>query len=118
MRNKLLKIASLLIVAILLVTTFSACSSYDEDYAIYDLWVAGVKVTTRNRADILGDGTVSYEGDGKSGTLTLNGTNIAECSDTEMEAFIVSTIDNLTLNLVGENKIGMGEKAPVNGISA
>ena len=118
MRNKLLKIASLLIVAILLVTTFSACSSYDEDYAIYDVWVAGVKVTTRNRTDILGDGTVSYEGDGKSGTLTLNGTNIAECSDTEMEAFIVSTIDNLTLNLVGENKIGMGEKAPVNGISA
>ena len=113
-----MKIASLLIVAILLVTTFSACSSYDEDYAIYDLWVAGVKVTTRNRADILGDGTVSYVGDGKSGTLTLNGTNIAECSDTEMEAFIVSTIDNLTLNLVGENKIGMGEKAPVNGISA
>ena len=113
-----MKIASLLIVAILLVTMFSACSSYDEDYAIYDLWVAGVKVTTRNRADILGDGTVSYEGDGKSGTLTLNGTNIAECSNTEMEAFIVSTMDNLTLKLVGENKIGMGEKAPVNGISA
>ena len=112
-----MKIASLLIVAILLVTTFSACSSYDEDYAIYELWVAGVKVTTRNASDILGDGTVSYEGDGKSGTLTLNGTNIAECSDTEMEAFIVSTIDHLTINLVGENKVGMGEKAPVNAIS-
>ena len=117
MRNKLLKIASLFIAAILLVTTFSACASYDENYQIYDIWVAGVKVTTRNASDILGDGTVSYEGDGKSGTLTLNGTNIAECSDTEMEAFIVSTIDNLTLNLVGENKIGMGEKAPVNAIS-
>nr|MBQ5810985.1 carbohydrate-binding domain-containing protein [Clostridia bacterium] len=101
-----------------LLTMFTACRSYDKDYAIYDLWVAGVKVTTRNQADILGDGTVSYVGDGKSGTLTLNGTNIAECSDEEMEAFIVSTIDNLTLNLVGENKIGMGEKAPVNGIYA
>lgn len=112
-----MKIASLFIVAILLVTTFSACASYDENYQIYDIWVAGVKVTTRNASDILGDGTVSYVGDGKSGTLTLNGTNIAECSDTEMEAFIVSTIDNLTLNLVGENKIGMGEKAPVNAIS-
>ena len=57
MRNKLLKIASLLIAAILLMITFGACSSYDEDYAIYDLWVAGVKVTTRNSADILGAGT-------------------------------------------------------------
>ena len=118
MNNKLKKSISLLIVALLLATMFTACNSYDEDYQIYDLWVAGVKVTTRNRADILGDGTVSYVGDGKSGTLTLNGTNIAECSDTEMEALIISTIDNLTLNLVGENKIGMGEKAPVNGISA
>ena len=117
MRNKLLKIASLLLVAILLVTTFGACSSYDEDYAIYDLWVAGVKVTTRNRADILGDGTVRYEGNGKSGTLTLNGTNIAECSHEDVEAFIISTIDHLTINLVGENKVGMGEKAPVNAIS-
>ena len=116
MNNKLKKSISLLIVALLLATMLTACNSYDEDYQIYDLWVGGVKVTTRNRTDILGDGTVSYEGDGKSGTLTLNGTNIAECSD--MEAFIVSTIDNLTLNLVGENKIGMGEKAPVNGISA
>ena len=116
--NKFLKTASFSIVAILLMTIFTACSSYDKDYAIYDLWVAGVKVTTRNQADILGDGTVSYAHDGKSGTLTLNGTNIAECSDTETEAFIVSTIDSLTLNLVGENKIGMGEKAPVNGISA
>ena len=117
MKNKFLKTASLLIVAILLVTTFSACSSYDEDYAIYDLWVAGVKVTTRNRTDILGDGTVSYVGDGKSGTLTLNGTNIAECSDEDAEAFIISTIDHLTINLVGENKLGMGEKAPVSAIS-
>ena len=118
MKNKILKIASLLIIAIMLVTMFTACTSYDENYEIYDLWVAGVKVTTRNASDILGDGTVSYVGDGKSGTLTLNGTNIAECSDTEMEAFIVSTIDDLTINLVGENKIGMGDKAPVNGISA
>ena len=112
-----MKIASLLIVAILLVTTFSACSSYDEDYAIYDLWVAGVKVTTRNASDILGDGTVSYVGDGKSGTLTFSGANITECSYEDVEAFIVSTIDHLTINLVGENKVGMGEKAPVNAMS-
>ena len=113
-----MKIVSLLVVAILLLTTFTACTSYDENYSIYELWVAGVKVTTRNQADILGDGTISYVGNGKSGTLTLNGTNITECSHEDAEAFIVSTIDHLTINLVGENKIGLGEKAPVNAISA
>ena len=102
----------------MLVTALTACTSYDENYEIYDLWVAGVKVTTRNASDILGDGTVSYDGDGKTGTLTLNGANITEASYEDIEAFIVSTIDHLTINLVGENKIGMGEKAPVNGISA
>lgn len=118
MKNKVLKIASLIIVAIFLLTMFTACTSYDENYAIYELWVAGVKVTTRNAADILGDGTISYVGTGKSGTLTLNGANITECPDENADAFIVSTIDELTINLVGENKIGMDEKAPVNGIAA
>ena len=117
MKNKFLKTASLLIVAILLLTSLTACSSYDENYQIYDIWVAGVKVTTRNAADVLGDGTVSYAHDGKSGTLTLNGANITESSYEETEALIVSTIDHLTINLVGENKLGMGEKAPVNAIS-
>ena len=109
---------ALLLVALLLVPMFTACSSYDENYAIYELWVAGVKVTTRNQADILGDGTISYVSDGKAGTLTLNGAKITESSDPNAEAVIVSTIEHITINLVGENKIGMGEKAPVNGISA
>ena len=102
----------------LLTTLLTACSSYDKEYTIYDLWVAGEKVTTRNQADILGDGTVSYVGDGKTGVLTLNGADIPETSDPEAEALIVSTIDHLTINLVGENSLGMGEKTPVNGISA
>ena len=84
MKIKLTKRISLLLIALFLLTMFTACRSYDKDYAIYDLWVAGVKVTTRNQADILGDGTVSYVGDGKSGILTLNGTNIAECSGTSL----------------------------------
>ena len=117
MKNKLLKAASLFTLAILLLTAFTACTSYDEDYQIYDVWVAGVKVTTRNAADILGDGTVSYAHDGKSGTLTLSGANITESSYEGVEALIVSTIDHLTINLVGNNQIGMGEKAPVNAIS-
>ena len=117
MKNKLLKAASLFTLAILLLTAFTACTSYDADYQIYDVWVAGVKVTTRNAADILGDGTVSYAHDGKSGTLTLRGANITESSHEDAEALIVSMIDHLTINLVGENRIGMGEKAPVNAIS-
>lgn len=108
----------LLILALILTTAFVSCDSYDENYAIYDLWVAGVKVTTRNQNDILGDGTIKYTGNGKSGTLTLNGANITESPDENAEALIVSTIDDLTINLVGENKVGMGEKAPVNGIYA
>lgn len=118
MKKKYMISILLLLVALLTMTMFTGCSSYDQNYAIYDLWVAGVKVTTRNQADILGDGTISYVGDGKSGTLTLNGANITESSDPDAEAVIVSTIEHITINLVGENKIGMGEKAPVNGISA
>ena len=61
--KKFKKSLALLFVALLLVPMFTACSSYDENYAIYELWVAGVKVTTRNQADILGDGTVSFVGE-------------------------------------------------------
>ena len=118
MKRVILKVALALLALIALLSVFASCDSYDDDYAIYDLWVAGVKVNTRNQNDILGDGTVSYKGNGKSGTLTLKGANIAESSDEDDEAFIVSTLDMLTVNLVGENKIGMGEKTPVNGISA
>ena len=117
MKKKYIISILLLLVALLTMTMFTACTSYDENYKIYDVWVAGVKVTTRNAADILGDGTVSYTGDGKSGTLTLCGANITESSYEDAEGLIVSTIDHLTINLVGENKIGMGEKAPVNAIS-
>ena len=118
MKKTMKKGIALLLAMLLLLTSFSGCTSYDENYAIFELWVAGVKVTTRNQSDILGDGTVSYVGDGTSGVLTLNGANIAESSDPDAEAVIVSLIDDLTIQLVGENQIGMGEKAPVNGISA
>ena len=118
MNCKIRRLAAFALLFALLTVALSSCGSYDENYAIFDLWVAGVKVTTRNQADILGDGTLSYVGDGKSGTQTLNGANIDESSDKKAEAFIVSTLDELTVRLVGENSIGMGEKPPVNGISA
>ena len=118
MKKAIKKIVVLIVAMILICVAITSCKSYDKNYTIYDLWVAGIKVTTRNQKDILGDGTISYVGNDKSGIVTLNGANIEEFSYTDVEAFIVSTIDDLTINLVGENKIGMGDKAPVNGISA
>ena len=103
--------------AILLLTTgFAACQKYDKHYTIYELWVGGVKVTTRNQSDILGDGTIRYDGNQEAGTLTLKNANINETIDPESDAMIVSKINNLTLTLEGENALGQGINTPVNGI--
>ena len=102
---------------LMLTTTFFACNKYDKHYTIYELWVGGVKVTTRNQSDILGDGTARYEGNQKAGTLTLTNANITETIDPDADAILVSSIKNLTLNLEGDNRIGMGENTPVNAIA-
>ena len=78
MKKIILKVVIALVATLALSSVLISCARYDKDYAIYDLWVAGVKVTTRNQNDILGDGTVSYVGDRKSGVLTLNRANISE----------------------------------------
>ena len=102
---------------LLLTTVFFACNKYDKHYAIYEVWVGGVKVTTRNQSDILGDGTARYEGNQKAGTLTLTNANITETIDPDADAILVSSIKNLTLKLEGDNKIGMGKNTPVNAIA-
>ena len=43
-------------------------------FEIYELYIAGTQVTELNKADVLGDGTVSY--DAETNTLTLNGADI------------------------------------------
>lgn len=117
MKRITLKVALAVFVLLALLFVFASCDSYDEDYAIYDLWVGGVKVTTRNQNDVLGDGAVSYEGDGKAGVLTLNNASVDKEFDIGSETgVIMSNIDNLTIKLVGKNKIGMGKTTPVNGI--
>ncbi len=119
MKKSIKKILVFTIALITFCMTFTSCTSYDKNYTIYDLWVAGVKITTRNKADVFGDGTVSYKGNGKQGVLTLNGANLLDSfSVNSGEAVIVSGLDCLTIELVGENKIGMGEDVPINGISA
>lgn len=104
------------VILLLSLAVFSSCRSYDKNYAIYELWVGETKVTTRNQDDILGDGTVSYKGDGLSGVLTLDNASIAEHVVPNSDAAIMSGIPNLTISLVGENSIGMSGKTNVNGI--
>ena len=108
--------SKLSVLLLLLAVVCSSCHSYDRNYTIYELWVNGVKVTTRNQADILGDGTVRFEGDTQQGVLTLEGACIEKLPNLITDALIVSGINHLTLRLVGENRIGMGERVPVNGI--
>ena len=70
----------------------------------YDLWVNNTQVTAQNAADVLGDGTVSY--DAATNTLTLNGANITELHTAEIfTSGIYTEIADLTVKLVGENRI-------------
>ena len=65
----------------------------------YGLKVAGVQVTSENAADILGDGTASY--DAVTKTLTLNGVDIY----VEKGNYGIRAEGEIILNVVGENKI-------------
>ena len=65
-----------------------------EEYAKYNLSVAGTLVTSLNATDLLGDGAVSYDGSTK--TLTISG-NIT--APDESTSCIKSGIDGLTINV-------------------
>ena len=53
----------------------SGSVSIDNKFDKYAIWVAGVQVTSRNAANVLENGTVSYDFNAK--TLTLNNANIS-----------------------------------------
>ena len=70
----------------------------------YPLEVCGVWVTSKNKDSIKGNnitGTVTYEGDAKKGTLTLNNAKL-ECSGSCIEC---GAGLELTIRLVGDNSI-------------
>ncbi|MBR2309733.1 MAG: hypothetical protein IKA47_04280, partial [Oscillospiraceae bacterium] len=94
----------LLTLALLLGTAgFTAIPAYAavHNYAIY---VGGIQVKEDNAADVLGDGTVSY--DAATKTLTLSGANITEVHTSDIfTAGIYAEIADLTIKLVGENRI-------------
>ena len=99
------RIFSLLLTLALLLGTavFTAipASAAVHNYGIY---VGGIQVNEDNAADVLGDGTVSY--DAASNTLTLNGANITEVHTADIfTAGIYAEIADLTIKLVGENRI-------------
>lgn len=78
---------------------------YDSSVTPYDLWVAGVQVTSANAEDICGryiDGTVSF--DAANNVLTLKNATI-DLADVYNGIAVASGIADLTINLVGDNSV-------------
>ena len=65
----------------------------------YELWIAGTQVTSRNQDDVLGDGTVRFDGV----TLTLDNADIF--TEEYFTNGIEHYLDYLIVNLNGENKV-------------
>ena len=85
----------------------------------YQLWVNGKQVTSANAKNVLGNGTVSYNA--KTNTLTLKNANITKArvsSKNTSSGFVArfyyginyELTKDLTINLVGKNKITMPSK--------
>ena len=70
----------------------------------YDLWISGVQVTSTNADDVLKDGTVSFDDETK--TLTLSGANITEKANMGVWASVYSKLSELNIKLEGENTVG------------
>ena len=70
----------------------------------YELWVADTQVTSRNQDDVLGDGTVSFDGL----TLTLNNADIQANED--YPNGIEHYLDYLIINLEGDSKVESKEQ--------
>lgn len=64
------------VIAIAMCISMLTVSAFAADVVPYDLWVGGVQVNSDNAADVLGDGTVSYNAE--DNILTLNGADITE----------------------------------------
>ncbi|MBO5270727.1 MAG: hypothetical protein J6B77_08070, partial [Clostridia bacterium] len=95
------KFFCILLTLLLMVPLVTSVSAVIPGYGLY---VGGIEVTAQNAADVLGDGTVSYDAESK--TLTLNGANITELHTADIvSAGVYAEIANLTIKLVGENRI-------------
>ena len=100
MKRKILMLALLTAVFALLLCVGAGAA--DE----YDLWVNGVQVTSDNAADVLNDGTVSY--DAATNTLTLDGAELDTAyrgSSGHAGVIYGEYLGTLTINVVGDSSI-------------
>ena len=74
----------------------------------YPLWIAGTQVNSVNKDDVLGNGTVTFEGGSTGGMLTLNGATIT--SSSASTAALKSEIPNLAINATGTNKLSASKE--------
>ena len=78
---------------------------FDEGYAEYPLHVDGKTVTTWNKEDVLGDGTVSY--DAENNTLHLNNATVTGAySNAYIKYKGTGSDDVLTVDLTGTSTVG------------
>ena len=107
-RNRLLFVA-LVVLATLCTLCFGGTVSVFAAGSGYGVFVGGVEVTESNAADVLGDGTVSY--DTATKTLTLHGATITDChTENLFEENVCIGIyadTDLTVNCIGENVIDL-----------
>ena len=69
----------------------------------YDLWISGQQVTSENKDDVMGDGTVSFDPD----TFTLYLNNASLTSGTKSSAVIYNgSGQELIIVVGGENEVG------------
>jgi len=83
-------------------------------YEVYKIYVGGVQVTSKNKADVLGDGSVVYEGDQTEGTLYLTDANITGAyyeGGIAKNIFVNNADLSLTIALSGENSVSGGHYA-------
>lgn len=89
------RIFAALVCAVMLATSLAATAFAADSY---DIWVNNVQITSDNAADVLGNGTVSYNAVTK--TLTLNGASLNQVYNASNSAAIYADGD---LNIVLEN---------------
>ena len=79
-------------------------------FTYYNLWVGGVQVNSDNAENVLGDGTVHY--DAQTQTITLSDADICTEALSEKVPALKVPDGSITLVLTGENKLTGAENCP------